>query len=438
MPHLAEALLLHNSREDRANLEPERENEVSHAVVVSAHRLAPVFPLRHTQKVLEWLVRGLEVGRLGQPEEVDALLISALPFHASEAFVKLVSAVLIPSPTRSTWKWLQPVIDQKKPITIDFIVANAHPDFFRKAVRQVAVSSLAGISSQHLNGLIVNIISRRILHSGVHPLESRTLILTCLEALCFKRKRFYLVAGKKPKGHQHPPEVVRCLNRAKIALLIVLSTAVAGGVEQEIGEAILHAAVTVLTQSLSDQIARDTATACIILCLGSVKYQYMPPGLAKVLAKWEKFPHALMSLKTTQGARESFGVYLSALAKLAPTHKRALSGLRDGLSMEWQSLLCDKTVRNVVCVLLDAYSPAEGFQEEDGSDAPSRIESLTETLLPIVRGSRSAALDGALTRHFDERRKKKIGGGRYAIVDKSVSQAMAGTPYVAVEDVGTQ
>lgn len=439
LPTLAAPLLLRDPRQDRTTLAPERESAVSRAVVVAAHRLIPVFPLRAAQRVIEWIVRALEAGRIGSDDEIDALLVAALPFHATPAFARLTTALLAsPAPPRANWRWLTPVVEQGRPADNGFIATHISAYALHSAVRQLASAAVAGVAVAPLASFVASTVAARLLTAGRRSVETRTLALTCLEALCFRRKHFTVVSGARKKNEPPPPGVAQSMNRAKVAFIVALSVAVSGNVlDEEVRGAVLHAVISTVSASLSDQITREAAASCVIICLGRTDYAPMPPPLAKILSKWGGFPEALSTLTDTKGVHETFCSYLSALSLLAPLHKRARAHLMKGLSYECKQLLNEESVATVVCHLLDAYSPQEGVElEVEDKNFSIKERDLTDFLISVVRGQFTTAVDLALRRHFDKRRNKKKERNRYAVVNEALARAMSGTPYVTVKTSG--
>lgn len=423
-------LLQDGGRTDRSTLPPDVERAVSRAVVVAAHRLAPVFPLRATQKVLEWVVRGLEAGRLGADAEVDALVVSAIPFCSTEGFVRLTTAVLLPSGRRDGWAWLKPAVKQRKPVSVDYVVAHAPADVFLKAVRQLANSAVAGISVNHLAAFVASAVSRRVLARTTAPLERRQIVLSVLEGVCMHRKRFSVVAGKHEKGAPVPAGVVRSINRAKTALLVVLATAVTAGVEHEIRSTVLQAAVEIMVANTADDASRATAAGCVVLCLAADNFRPMEAGVAKRIGVWGKFAETLAGLSMGERASDTFGLYLAALANGAAGDTRALYALREGLAANVGDLVTDAAVARPVGALLDACSPAQPDAREAASDV---TQTIVDTIRPLARGAHAEGLDAGLRAHFDARRKAKGNPSRYKAVDEAIAEAMKGTAFVAVK-----
>lgn len=411
LPKLAEALLLRDSREDRWTLEPDREQVVSEAVIATVIRLGPVYPLRAAQRVVEWLIRGLEAWR-GDQKEVDAILVSSLPFHGTEQFVRLVQAVLGKhAPERKEWTWLMPVVDQGRPPDTQFVQMRISPHALRATVRQLADATRAGVAVAPLAAFVASCVGARML--GRNVVETRTLALVVLKCVCRKPNETTLA-------------VTNASQHAKIAYMTALTVGIAAGTldDTEVRAAILHAAVTML----KDETTRKTAATAVVICLARERYTLLPSSLAKSLAKRGGFAEALEAICETSGTVESFGTYLATLASLAPTHKRARNRLMEDLKAT--SLLSDATVTRVGVELLDAYSA-----EVDG-DKNAKQKHLAELLAPLVRGRYGPAIDMALRKHFDGRRKKKRERARYAVVDVVLATVMVGTPFVAVKTTG--
>jgi len=429
---LAAPLLLKDSLANRNTLDRERNDVVSNAVVVFAHRIAPSFPTRATQRALEWIVRGIEVGRLGNDAEVDALMVAALPFSSSVQFVRLTHALLAPQhsggKSRSKWAWLQPIIEQKRRPAPGFITRNISDGALRYAIEMLASSAVAGIPINHLAGFLAFTIASRLLSSKASSkLNRRTLALHCLEAICFKRNKFTTLTGKRKKKEAFSPDAQRQLNRAKISFFIALSTAVAGNaLEDDVSYAVLHAAVQTLTSITAvvqedddeneekDDAIVETAAGCIIICVGRSGEKAMPFPMAKSLAKWGKFAETLESMtEKSHGTHRTYEAYLLALASQAPENRKAHKALISGLKVRRKALLSDAIVENVLCNLLEAFSGIESCEEEE-EDNQSRAKSLR--------------------RHFDERKvKKKKDRKRYVVVDIALGLALANTPYVTVK-----
>ncbi len=294
----------------------------------------------------------------------------------------------------------------------------------------MAASAVAGVPVTHIAGFIASVISARLLAARTSPLKRRTLALYCLDALCFKHKKFTTLTGKRKKRDTHSPSAAKEMNRTRVALLVALSAAVAGNMlENEIMEAVLFAAVTTITSETADRAAIESAAVCILICVGRSKYKPMPFEMAKQLMKWGQFAEVLGRLQDTPGVVEVHASYLSALALKAPTDKRALEAVAEGISITRKELLSDAVVETVVFNLLEAFSK----QIEDETERNEMKSSLTTFLQPVARGAFAAGLDSALRKHFNERRSKKKDRARYVIVDDALVEAMAGTPYFAVK-----
>ena len=419
---------------DRSIIDPEREENVSHAVTVTALRLAPVFPTRAAQRIIEWIVRGLDAGRLGSDAEIDALLIAALPFHTTPHFVRLTQALLARkhrgANTRSSWLWLDPVVKENQPPSLSFIVSNASDSCLQAAIGQMASSAVAGVPVTHIAGFISSILSARLLAARTNPLKRRTLSLFCLEALSFNYKKFTTLTGKREKETKHSAAAVREMNRAKVALLVPLATAVAGNVlEKEIIETVLFAAITTLTAKPPNREIAECAAACVLICVARSKYEPIPFEMSRLLIKWGRFANALRSLHGTPGIREVYASYLSSLALKAPENKMAMESLAKELSFPRKALLSNSTVGTIIFHLLEAFA-----KEVDDSDERIELKRiLTKLLQPVARGAFASGVDLALRKHFNERRAKKKARARYIIIDDALVEAMAGTPYIAVK-----
>ena len=79
---------------DRSLLAPEEEQILSEGITGVCRLLCGVWMLRPAQKVCEWLVRGLRVDQYGSEDQLDALVIMALPYHATKEFVRWIRCVL--------------------------------------------------------------------------------------------------------------------------------------------------------------------------------------------------------------------------------------------------------------------------------------------------------------------------------------------------------
>lgn len=191
LTYLAEPLLLRRPRTDRANLSVEEADRLSEAVTVLALRISPVFLLRPTQKLLEWVVRALEIGRLGRENEVDALFLAALPFHATKQFSLLARAILGHGRHFKNWSWLAPVSKQLKPASVEFMVSEIPAFVIQRVVAFATESALANIVNCPLSNFVSSVIARRtscVLPSSVNADEHRRILADVLGGLSKLRK----------------------------------------------------------------------------------------------------------------------------------------------------------------------------------------------------------------------------------------------------------
>lgn len=155
---LAPALLLLNPTE-RESLDSETESKLSNACVLAAIYLSPIFPLRHAQRVYEWLVNGMQSGVLGSNAEFEALFFSALPFHATTHFPTFIAALESPS-LRKHWRWLVPISRQQKPATLSYFVQNCPAAVHLRAIDWASSLIANNTPSLYSSSVLVNITAR--------------------------------------------------------------------------------------------------------------------------------------------------------------------------------------------------------------------------------------------------------------------------------------
>lgn len=176
---LAPALLLLNPTE-RESLDSVTESKLSNACVLAAIYLSPIFPLRHAQRVYEWLVNGMQSGVLGSDAEFEALFFSALPFHATTHFPTFIAALESPRLSKY-WRWLVPISRQQKPATLSYFVQNCPPAVHLRAIDWASSVTTNNIPSLYSSSVLVNITARWAISAS---LSSRTSVaLHSLKAL---------------------------------------------------------------------------------------------------------------------------------------------------------------------------------------------------------------------------------------------------------------
>lgn len=164
----------------RETLDSEAETTLSTACVLTSAYLSPIFPLRHAQRVYEWLVNGMQGGRLGSNAEVEALLFSALPFHATTHFPRFVAALDYPN-LHKRWHWLLPISRQEKPASLSYVVINCPASIHRRAIDWTSFLTKKGIPTLYSSSILINITARWAVSTSQS--SRRTVALRSLDAL---------------------------------------------------------------------------------------------------------------------------------------------------------------------------------------------------------------------------------------------------------------
>lgn len=418
-------LLLQTPREDRQTLPPPREAELQSAVTTLAIRLAPAFPLRHAQKVLEWVVRGLNLPFLGTNVEVDAVLLAALPFHATPAFASLVSAILLPTaPSRPNWTWLEPAAKQRKPISLEYVVRHI-PNSVVHLALQTAVSSVhKGVSVVALSNLLANVIGRHLANSSISTAKRKELLLFVLDAANTARK-------------ENNPSRRKSRSDLLCALFVCVATAVSTEIDCDVAEAAAQTISFALMKLEQKTLASDTAVTCLALLVARAGLNRLPADASMALLSSGVLAEVLPKLGETDMVRKVYLACLMGLLTETGFNLKRVHVLKEATSVSNMELLSSDTVATFISSLLELLSTTA--QEGQGLKTCSMI--ITEEIrlevaaliAPLVRGSHAEGVDAALRTHFGARKRKTPDQPRYALVDAVLTTALSGTSYEVIK-----
>lgn len=420
-PDFASPLLLHDPL-PRQSLSPQLQQSLSDAIITTAHHLSPIFPVRHAQRVYEWIVNGLHTGLFGNEKEIDALLISSLPFHSTNQFQVFVKAVVVPRP-RKNWKWLLPIVQSSsKYPSSEFIIKYSPPIIHQKAIDFAVRVAKDNIPTTYAASFITNITARWIVTEASFS-KRRMIVLSCLKAIS--------------SLFSTPPEFS---SEVICALLIVCASAVVAGIESDVASAVGNASVATIIK-LSDHVA-ETAVGSL-----AVVFKYFGSGCL--------FRNSAKNL-----LRKRKGHLLMKIGDYAPTlychivrcaiidgggddgdffDDVTLRAMKEAFTGEGVTIMTQDFVTEAVSKILDICSPSVVKQDEDVpmNDVKSKrnqsiYETLVEILMPLARGRFATAVDLGLRKHFDSRKMKKD-SSQYEFVDKVLAAALHGTSFEIIK-----
>lgn len=414
LPSLAPSLLLLPPYSDRATLPPEEADAVSSAVISLAGRLAPVFPLRPAQKLLSWLIHGLRVQDLGVEGEVDAVMLAALPFHATPQFLELTIEVLR-SRRWKKWQWLRPVVKQKKPPALEFVVRDCPESVVRLAVDAAVEAVRGGVNSVAGAGFLANVLVRRL--CGKEPPARRELVLAVVAAL---------EKANRLKAKEQAKQDLLC------SFMLALAAAVPAGLEPDVAATAAQVAAKVVRSSEVKSSTSDTAAACLALLVTK----------AGVVCLWKDVARGLVGdgLLTTVlprlGDRELVTATYAAIVMglMTKAGVRMLGFVEKALSNDNTELLSEGTVAKVLIRLLDVFSLPVSDEDESAEKKEAMLEKFVSLLGALARGRFAGGVDIALRDHLNSRKKKKSERARYTFVDDGIGKALSGTPFEVIKE----
>lgn len=388
---LAAPLLLLTPHRDRTTLPLPDAEALSAASVVLIRRLAPVLPLRHSQKVLQWLLHHLQLGVAGEEREVDALLVAALPFHATPEFVGIVTEGL--RKERRKWKWLEVVIKQRKPANVEFMRKGCSMNTVWMVVEEAVRAVNEGINVKPLAGFLASVVVWKV--GELEERERRYAVLRLVKAM------------EELKGKKGRDTEVIC------ALMMCLAIAVEKGVDEEVRVA--AGRVVALAMAKGVATVRETATECLKLFVEQ-GLKVIPRDVAKVALK------AGCLVEGTEGVCEACVMGMLE----GKVGVKMIEGITNGTGH-----LGLQGVKSVVLRLLDLFTSVEkgDWEEEEVK------EKLAGVLSSMAKGRFAEGVDEALRMHFAKRKSKNA--ERYKFIDSVLVEALAGSSYeVLKKNVG--
>lgn len=412
LPSFATNLLLENPV-SRQTLDPTTQKAVSFAVISISRHLAPIFPVRHAQRVFEWLVNGLHTGLLGTDAEIDALLLSALPFYSIAQFPTFVSAVVKPRPHRK-WEWLKSVVDTSKPASTSYLVQYCPISVHRMTIEWGVQLVLNSIPCTFTSSFLANVTARWISTTATTN-DRRSIVSDALIAISS-------VVSLNQKDVSH----------FVCALFTVISSAVVSGVSEDTYTAIASA-TAVVAGRFTDEIA-ETAFAMLALLIN----RYGPSCLLASCARNLIGKRKAGSLSKLGDISQKLysQIVLCALENSIPMLS-TLNALKEALFGDGSKLIPSETVTEIVAKLLDLISLPEtnGAKLDRSKDI---YDPLVSILTPLARGRFSNAVDLGLRRHFDGRTTAKTDGktknvNDYTFADEVLSASLHGTSFQIIK-----
>lgn len=381
---LSTPLLLLAPHKDRTTLPPPEAEALSAASVTLIRRLAPILPLRHAQKVLQWPLQHLQLGVAGGVREINALLVAALPFHATEEFVAIVREGL--KKKRQKWKWLEGVVAQKKPANLEFMRQRCTMQAVWMVVEELVAASNEGINVKPLAGFMASVVVWRVANIGER--DRRYTVLRLVRAM-------EQIKGKKGSGSE-----------AICALMICVAVAAERGVDGDVRTVAGRAMALALVEDT--EAVRKTSIECLQLLVERGLEVIPRDAATKVLLNSRVLEEA--------GERICEACVLGLLE--GKVRHKTFQRMSNGMGY-----LGMRGVRNVIVKLLDLFSATEKGDREEGDVRVGLIRMLSN----LARGKFAEGIDGALREHFAKRKTKKP--ERYEFVDGVLAEALAGTSY---------
>lgn len=443
LPQLAEALLLTDPRRDRATLDADTDKDISAAVCVLARRTAPVFSIRPVQKALEWGVRCLSVGTLGSDKEVDALMLAALPFHGTNQFMLLARALFYGGAVkRGKWSgWLAPVVKQGKPVTRDFIVAEAPPDVLRMCIVELADAAAEGVVNCPLAAFVAGVVGRVVAGEGAKDEVARKR-LVAEAVLRVDKIRESLASsagaegGEKEGGDgEDVGDSTRALGEALSALLVVIA---AGALSlDDVDSVVRLAAAKVAVGPGVSEAQRIAAFGVLTTAIGvrTGSGVAMEGELFETLAQGEatafcELSEEFAALDSLDVAHVRSVVHAYGLAAIAACKKSEFdtdsTAVLERLFRLSGPVLDEQVVTALIERLLSVASTLTVGQE---SVSPI-TSSLAKLISPLARSRFAVPVDDGIRNYFSN-----LSGEATAreVVEKALELALANTPYAIVK-----
>lgn len=406
-PLFATDLLL-SSPTSRHTLDSAAQEAVSSAAIAVSKHLSPIFPTRHAQRVYEWLVNGLHGGLLGSDAEVDALLLSALPFYSTPQFPAFVAAVILPRP-RKRWEWLLPVARAEKPPDLSFLVQNCPGNLHRRAVDWALDLASASIPTTYASSFIANVTAKWIFSAT--GAQRRSVVLVCMKAL--------VSALTLPHGN---------ISELVCALFVVATCGAVSGTDEGVASVVANAAVVTMVR-LTDSAAK-TAVGCLSIVLNRYGNSCLPIDSAVNFIQKGK---AYMFADVGDVAPDVYcAVAERALGESMPSVQR-LCAVKEALLGDGASLITPKVVTVIVAKMLDlcSFASSDFDLKNNQVESGAVYDALLGILSPLARGKFAEAVDLGLRMHFDGRNKNDL--SRYAFADKVLFSAMNRTPFEIIK-----
>lgn len=414
LPSLAPSLLLLPPYSDRATLSPEEAEAVSSAVISLVGRLAPVFPLRPAQKLMSWLIHGLRVQDLGAEGEVDAVMLAALPFHATPQFVELTVEVLR-SRKWKKWEWLRPVAKQKKPPALEFVVRDCPESVVRLAVDAAVEAVRGGVNAVAGAGFLANVLVRSL----------------CWKEASARRELLLAIVAALEKANH-----VKAKEQAKQDLLCAFMSALAAAVparmETDVAQAAAQAIAKVIRSAEVKSPTSDTAAACLALLVTKAGVVSLGKDVSRGLVGDDLLTIVLPRLGDEELVTATYAAVIMGLVTKAGV--RMLGFLEKALSNNNAALLSEGSVAKALIRLLDVLSLPVSDDDETVEKKEAILEKFVSLLATLARGRFAGGVDIALRDHLNSRKKKKSERTRYAFVDDGIGKALSGTPFEVIKE----
>lgn len=379
----SDLLLLQPAR--RENLDKETETYLSSAVILASAYLSPIFPFRHAQRILEWVVNGLCAGLYGPDEEINTLLLCALPFHATPQFPLFVSAVVSPRP-RKGWRWLLPISHDLKPASLSFLIKNSPVSVHLLTVDWIFKLMHLKIPTLYASLFLLNASSRWIL--SAEPPSRRLLALHALKCLNETLDRGW------------------CDSNMLHAFVVFYSVGLLKGMDGDVLKMLLNSVIKAIC-SLDDSQNSESRKALLRLfsvTLLKIDVNFLiPSDVISIL----ELPMPILLSCFSDGTRFLYFKFVRALilslnSDTNDLDVNVLKGLKVVFSRDQNNLLSNDLICEAVTDILNALSQHICFGNciQDDSGKEDWKSPLVSILSTLTLGRFSAATLKGVRRHY--------------------------------------
>lgn len=408
LPSFVEPLFLQKPI-SRQTLDSIAQAALSESVIDVARHLAPLFPIQHAQRVYEWFINALHAGLLAPDAEVDALLISALPFHATPQFAPFVAALLLSRP-HPRWAWLRPVAEQRKSPSLDFLVSRSTHIVHILAVEWALSLAQRAIPATSACVFIGNVTARWI--SSASLADRRNVLLKALVAL--------EEAIKLPA--KQPTELAS-------AVLAIAAAAVVAGVDDDVVPVIGRCAVKALRKG--NESVQTTALGCLAVLVK----RYGESSLTRTSALRFLGADVVDGLKQLGSfGKDIYGMAIvCAMGEGLPDQKH-LEGIQVAIAGEGSQFVRSGCITKLVCGLLDRIAKSLKAEDDPAASAAKLKRQSGNTLAlllaPLAKGEFAAAVDEGIRSHFNARRNNETMSEEISdVINDLLATCMQGTTY---------